>query len=140
MVLFGCSNAGESELSPSSMPAEIEAKLQAQEEAWNRGDARSFMELAYWQDDRLIFIGSRGPTYGFEATLANYLKSYPNAEAMGNLHFELLDWRSLGTEHGLLVGSWALKRGGDWEDLAGHFSLVWERQDGNWVIIADHSS
>jgi hypothetical protein len=33
-----------------------------------------------------------------------------------------------------------LDRTGEFEPLSGWFSLVWERKDGDWVIIRDHSS
>ena len=60
-----------------SIPSAIEQKLNAQELAWNHGDLEQFMEEAYWADDQLMFIGSRGLTYGYDQTLANYQKNYP---------------------------------------------------------------
>ncbi len=57
------------------VPSEVASKMAAQEAAWNAGDIPSFMDIAYWQDDALLFVGSKGPTYGFEATLNNYLKA-----------------------------------------------------------------
>ena len=123
------------------VPSEVVAKMAAQEAAWNAGDIPSFMEIAYWNDDALLFVGSKGPTYGFEATLNNYLKSYASPEEMGQLHFELIEWKTLGPKHGFLLGSWALDRGEGLENLAGHFTLTWEQKpEVGWVIIADHSS
>ena len=123
------------------VPAEVATKMAAQEAAWNAGDIPTFMEIAYWKDDALLFVGSKGPTYGFEATLNNYLKSYTSPEEMGQLHFDLLEWKSLGPKHGFLLGSWALDRGDGLENLSGHFTLTWEQKPNiGWVIIADHSS
>ena len=123
------------------VPSEVASKMAAQEAAWNAGDIPSFMDIAYWQDDALLFVGSKGPTYGFEATLNNYLKSYASPEEMGQLRFELLEWKTLGPKHGFLLGSWVLDRGDELEDLSGHFTLTWElKPDVGWVIIADHSS
>ena len=93
------------------VPSEVVVKMAAQEAAWNAGDIPAFMDIAYWNDDALLFVGSKGPTYGFEATLNNYLKSYASAEEMGQLHFELIEWKTLGPKHGFLLGSWALDRG-----------------------------
>jgi hypothetical protein len=59
---------------------------------------------------------------------------------MGTLMFELLEWKTLGARHGLLIGEWHLQRNGALEDLSGHFSLIWEKRDSRWMIIADHSS
>ena len=135
--LFACN----SKQPVTEVPSEVVAKMAAQEAAWNAGDIPSFMDIAYWNDDALVFVGSKGPTYGFEATLNNYLKSYASAEEMGQLHFELIEWKTLGPKHGFLLGSWALNRGKGLENLAGHFTLTWEQKPGvGWVIIADHSS
>lgn len=122
------------------VPKEIIQKLHIQEQAWNEGNIDAFMGEAYWASDSLMFIGSQGLTFGYNATLANYHKSYPNPEAMGKLTFELLQWRRLGKSHGLLVGSWHLERSNGHSNLDGHFSLTWEHFKDDWVIIADHSS
>jgi hypothetical protein len=37
-----------------------------------------------------MFIGKSGITYGWQKTLDNYKKGYPDKEAMGKLHFTLL--------------------------------------------------
>lgn len=135
--LFACS----SKQAVNEVPSEVVVKMAAQEAAWNAGDIPAFMDIAYWNDDALLFVGSKGPTYGFEATLNNYLKSYASAEEMGQLHFELIEWKTLGPKHGFLLGSWALDRGEGLENLAGHFTLTWEQKpEVGWVIIADHSS
>lgn len=136
-LVWACSAKTQS----NAIPEEVLEKLAAQEEAWNDGDLDGFMQEAYWKSDRLVFVGSKGPTYGYEATLANYHKSYDSYEAMGHLQFDVMEWRSLGSSHGFMLGKWGLKRGGELPDLAGHFTLIWENLPGEgWVIIADHSS
>ncbi|MFN9798556.1 MAG: DUF4440 domain-containing protein, partial [Bacteroidota bacterium] len=55
---------------------EIERIMLAQQEAWNRGSVREFMQ-PYWPSDSLCFIGRRGVTKGWQATLDNYLMAYP---------------------------------------------------------------
>lgn len=136
-VVWACSSTTETNV----VPREVVDKLTAQETAWNDGNIDDFMEKAYWNDDRLVFVGSKGPTYGFEATLANYHRSYESPEAMGKLEFDIVEWRYLGPSHGFMLGKWGLKRGGGLQDLAGHFTLIWENIPGvGWVIIADHSS
>jgi len=54
---------------------------------WNNGNLESFME-GYIKSDELQFIGSKGVTYGWEKTLANYKKAYPDKATMGQLSFE----------------------------------------------------
>jgi ketosteroid isomerase-like protein len=115
----------------------IQALLQKQTAYWNEGNLEAFM-TTYWQSDSLIFIGKRGPTYGWQATLDNYKKSYPDTTAMGKLAFNILEMKPLSADVYFVVGKWHLQR--TVGDLQGHFSLVIKRIKGSWKIIADHSS
>ncbi|MEZ5017989.1 MAG: nuclear transport factor 2 family protein [Flavipsychrobacter sp.] len=116
----------------------IEELLHQQAAAWNSGDLEQYMELGYWHNDSLVFIGSRGPTYGFDATLINYKRSYPTNEKMGQLRFSNLKFKRLSSTYYFVIGSWALARTDG--DLNGHFSLLFRKINGSWKIVADHSS
>ena len=111
--------------------------LDKQAEAWNEGNLEKFMET-YWKSDKLVFMGSRGPTYGWQATLDSYKKGYPDKTAMGHLEFKILDLNKIDTKTVFLIGRFELTR--EIGDLAGHFTLVIQQIDRNWVIISDHSS
>lgn len=113
--------------------------MASQEASWNSGDLEGFME-PYWRSDSLLFVGSRGATRGWDATLENYRKGYPDRTAMGRLTFGVESLDFPGTDIALMVGSWRLDDRGDLEPLSGWFSLVWRRIDGQWRIIRDHSS
>ena len=52
----------------------IQAILDNQITAWNKGDIDAFM-VGYLESDSLVFIGKSGPTYGYQNTLANYKKA-----------------------------------------------------------------
>ena len=123
-----------------AQPRAVVRAMEAQEAAWNRGDAAAFMAAGYLNSPNLLFVGSNGLTEGFEETLARYRTSYPDAAAMGQLEFGFLRWVRLGMRHGLYVGTWKLTRPGKAEDLSGHFTLVWSRSGSTWRILADHSS
>lgn len=116
---------------------QIKLVMKFQESNWNRGDIPAYMD-GYWKSDSLLFIGSRGPTYGWQKTLDNYLKSYPNKEKMGKLTFGLIKIDLLSTTSAFVVGKWRLDRKED--ILKGHFSLLWKKINGKWKIVADHSS
>ncbi len=107
------------------------------EDAWNSGDIDRFME-GYWKSDKLVFVGSAGPTYGWEATRERYHASYPDRATMGKLDFEVLDIKKIDTQTVLLIGKFHLSR--TIGDLSGHYTLIWQKIDGKWVIVADHSS
>ena len=117
--------------------ARISALLTVQSTAWNKGDINTFMGT-YWKSDSLLFIGKNGVTYGWQATLDRYKKTYPDAASMGKLDFKLLEFKQLATDTYFLVGRWHLAR--TIGDLQGYFSLVVKRFGNNWKIIADHSS
>ena len=105
--------------------------------AWNDGNLEGFMDT-YWRSDSLMFIGKKGVTYGWQATLNNYKKSYPDRAAMGRLSFNLLEFRKLAPDAYFVVGKWHLAR--TIGDLSGHFTLLLRNINGNWKIVADHSS
>lgn len=115
----------------------ILAILDNQTKAWNKGNLDQFM-IGYWESDSLMYIGKSGVTYGYEATLQSYKKNYAGPEKMGKLSFEILHLKKLGHKHYLVVGKWSLKRTAG--DVGGHYTLTFEKQKGQWVVIADHSS
>jgi len=123
---------------PTASRQEISRVLTTQTAAWNRGDVAGFMQ-GYWKSDSLVFIGKRGLTYGWQPTLDNYRRNYPDASAMGQLTFSNLHITPLSVEAAHVVGRWHLTRPAD-GDLDGHFLLVFRRIKGQWVIVADHSS
>ena len=116
---------------------EIQGVIAAQQSAWNRGDLDGFM-AGYWQSDSLSFVGSKGVMYGWQATLDNYKKSYPSPEIMGKLNFTLLQIKPIAKHTVYVVGKWQLTRSVG--DVGGHFTLVWQKIKGKWVIVSDHSS
>jgi ketosteroid isomerase-like protein len=111
--------------------------MDQQQKAWNQGDLESYMN-GYWKSDSLRFIGKRGITYGWQPTLDNYKKGYPNADAMGQLQFENLSMELTGDSSAYVIGKWMLFRTND--TLSGHYSLLWKCMNGRWLIVADHSS
>ena len=111
--------------------------LNEQDAAWNRGDIDTYMET-YWKSDSLLFIGKKGPTYGWENTKNNYKKGYPDTTSMGKLSFELINVKRLSAEYYSVVGKWFLKR--SIGDIGGAFTLILRKIKGKWLIIQDHSS
>ena len=117
--------------------AAVRKILATQNEAWNRGDVNTFMK-GYWESDSLMFIGSSGITYGYNNTLANYKKRYPDTTSMGKLTFNLIQVKRLSSEYYHVIGKWSLQR--SIGDIGGHFTLVFRKINGGWLIISDHSS
>lgn len=135
-----CLSACAPEHKPQSREAIVEAinhAMNNQQEAWNRADIGGYMD-DYWKSDSLLFVGRSGLNKGWNSTLENYKKGYPDASAMGRLQFTNLEMDVLSDRHAYVVGRWVLFRDGD--TLGGHYSLLWRNISGKWVIVADHSS
>lgn len=117
--------------------SEIEKFLDNQVKAWNEGNIEKFMKT-YWNSEKLAFVGSNGPTYGWQATLDRYKKGYPNKAAMGELKFTILNISKIDKKTVFVIGRFDLKR--EIGDLAGHYTLVIQKFGKEWLIISDHSS
>jgi ketosteroid isomerase-like protein len=115
---------------------EIKNVLFTQQNAWNKGDLEGYMQ-GYWKNDSLLFIGAKGPTYGWEKTLENYKKSYPTTEKMGKLDFSEVKIKMLGKNYAFVTGKWNLKREKD--NPGGIFTLVFQQFKKEWRIISDHT-
>ena len=116
---------------------EVRNILAQQSKAWNRGDIDAFM-VGYWENDSLMFIGKSGVTYGYKNTLTNYKKNYPDTASMGKLTFTIIQVKQFSPEFFHVTGKYYLTR--TIGDASGHFTLVFRKINGKWLIISDHSS
>lgn len=115
----------------------IKKVMSDQQNAWNDANLEKFMD-GYWKSDQLEFVGSKGVTYGWETTLANYKKKYPTPGAMGKLIFTVIRVEKLSNNSAFLIGKYQLIRSSD--EPSGHFTLLWRKINGKWVIVTDHTS
>lgn len=111
--------------------------MDEQTKAWNRGDIEGFMR-GYWNDDSLMFIGKSGINWSWQKTLDNYKRVYPDTTAMGKLSFDILIVKPLSDEYYYVVGKWMLTR--TIGDLSGYYNLLLKKINGQWLIVADHTS
>jgi ketosteroid isomerase-like protein len=115
----------------------IQKMLTAQVAEWNKGNIEGYMH-GYWDSDSLVFIGSKGPRYGYKETLKKYKESYSDADHMGILTSINTSIKKLSPEYYFVIGKWALKRQAG--DLSGSYTLLIRKIKGDWVIVCDHSS
>ena len=115
----------------------IRKVLDTQVKSWNSGNIDNFMQ-GYWQNDSLMFVGKSGITYGWQQTLDNYKKHYPDTVAMGKLTFRLLELKLLSSLYYFVIGKWDLQRSAG--NLGGYFTLLFKKINGEWFIVTDHSS
>ena len=116
---------------------QVRTVLAMQQASWNNGNLDMFMQ-GYWKSDSLMFIGSKGIVYGWQNTMDGYKKAYPDTASMGKLQFTLLEVKRLSVMYFFVVGKWELTR--TMGNLSGHFTLLFKKIKGRWVIVADHSS
>jgi hypothetical protein len=117
----------------------IKTMMLQQSKDWNAGNIDAFMQ-GYWQSDSLMFIGSKGITYGWKATLDNYKKGYPDRATMGTLKFDFLKMTFFDRKKTCwLLGTWHLNRP-EKGDVGGYFTLMLKKINGKWLIVSDHTS
>ena len=134
VLLFALSGCGMAE---TSAQVKIKAVLDKQVAAWNRADIPTFVST---YGDDCIFVGKTNQQ-GRAQVQARYEKQYPTAAAMGQLTFQNLVIHMLDKNVAMLTADWHLDRtpaaGGP---VGGYFSLVVQRQRGEWKIALDHTS
>ena len=73
----------------------------------------------YLKSDKLVFSGSLGPIYGWEATKERYKKNYSSRLLMGTLSFDVLNLIKLSPTVAQLQGKFHLAR--EISDSSGFF-------------------
>jgi beta-aspartyl-peptidase (threonine type) len=115
------------------------AVLDAQVDAWNRGDLAAFMD-GYWRSGELTFFSGDQVTRGWQATFDRYRKKYQSGGAeMGKLVFTDLTVDPAGPDAAIVRGRWKLTLK-DGKTPNGLFTLLMRRIDGKWRIVHDHTS
>lgn len=126
--------SGESE---QETKAAVRAVLDAQAQAWNRGDVEGYME-GYERAETITFVSGDAVTRGWQTVLERYKKSYDSREKMGTLEFSELDSKPLSPFYAQATGRWKLARADDAPH--GRFTLIFRRTDRGWRITHDHTS
>jgi ketosteroid isomerase-like protein len=137
IVVLMLISSGYVAMAQSADEKEIRSVLDKQTQEWNRGNIDAFM-VGYWNNDSLMFVGQSGVTYGYEQTKNNYKKNYSDTAKMGKLTFNILQVKPLSADYYFVLGKWYLKRSVG--DVSGHYTLIFRKINGKWLIISDHSS
>jgi uncharacterized protein (TIGR02246 family) len=115
----------------------IQAVIEAQRDAWNKGDIAGYMD-GYERSDTTVFVSGDTITRGWQTVLERYKKSYDTREKMGQLTFSDLEVTMLSKNAAVVVGRWLLKRLTD--EPHGRFTLIFKKKKQGWRIIHDHTS
>lgn len=116
----------------------VKLNFKNQEICWNKGDLDCYLN-AYKDSDDVKTISRSGITYGKDNILEQYQKHFPPGQ-MGKLHFDEFIFQKLSPKHIYAVGRFNLKLADRKEMHRGWFSVILEKQNGEWFMISDHSS
>jgi len=117
--------------------AAVRAVLDAQRDAWNRGDIAGYMD-GYARSEHTVFVSGDNVTRGWQTVLDRYQKNYNTREKMGTLTFSDLEITPLGNDTAIVLGRWQLQRVSD--EPHGRFTLILRRTKQGWKIVHDHTS
>ena len=115
----------------------IQAVLEAQRDAWNRGDLEGYMD-GYDRSPNTVFVSGNNVTRGWQTVLDRYKKNYDSREKMGVLTFSDLEITLLSKDAALVLGRWRLKRAND--EPHGTFTLLFRKTTAGWRIVHDLTS
>ena len=117
--------------------AAVRTVLDAQRDAWNRGDIEGYMD-GYARTAEITFVSGDTITRGWQTVHDRYRKNYDSREKMGTLSFSDLETSVLSTDAAVTIGRWHLQRAND--QPHGRFTLVFRRTRQGWRIVHDHTS
>ena len=115
----------------------IRAVIEAQRDAWNRGDIAGYMD-GYARSADTVFISGDSVTHGWQTVLERYRKGYDTREKMGVLTFSDLEFNQMSRDAVAVSGRWHLQRASD--QPHGRFTLLFRRTKAGWRIVHDHTS
>lgn len=124
----------------SQAETDIRAVLEAQKEAWNKGNLEEFMK-GYWRSPKLTFYSAGNKRAGYDAVLERYRKTYQSeGKEMGKLAFSNVEVDLLGKKAAVVRGRYDLTLS-DGKKLGGIYTLILRQfKKEGWQIIHDHTS
>jgi len=118
----------------------IQAVLDAQIVAWNRGDIEGFM-AGYWNSPDFIYIGNKQVTHGWQAMLDRYRQAFqaPNQSQMGTLELLETQITALDKQAALVWGTYRVSTS-DGKHRGGLYTLVMRKFPQGWLTVYDRTS
>jgi beta-aspartyl-peptidase (threonine type) len=122
----------------STAPQRVQALLEEQETAWNKGDLDGFMQ-GYWNDPELTFYSDNVVEKGYDQLKQRYQRKYKDdGKEMGKLSFSDVEFRAESPKFTVVRGRWKVVKSTETRD--GLFTLWIEKKPEGWRIIHDHTS
>lgn len=115
---------------------EILKVMDNQMKSWNEGNIEGYMN-GYWKSDSLRFVAKVGVQYGWNLTLDMYKKNYDTKEGMGKLSLKAVALEFLNKNVVFMIGRWQVEGK---KNVGGHYTQIWRKIKGKWLITVDHTS
>ena len=117
--------------------AAVRAVVDAQKDAWNRGDIEGYMD-GYDRSPNTVFLSGDNVSRGWQTVHDRYQKNYNSREKMGTLEFSDLEVSVVSKDTAVMIGRWHLARAND--EPHGRFTLIFRKTKQGWRIVHDHTS
>ena len=117
--------------------AVVRAVVEAQKDAWNRGDIGGYMD-GYARSPNTILVSGDNVTRGWQTVHDRYQKNYNSPEKMGTLTFSELEVTVVSKNAAVMIGRCHLQRAND--EPHGRFTLIFRKTKQGWKIVHDHTS
>jgi beta-aspartyl-peptidase (threonine type) len=119
--------------------SEIQAVLDAQVAAWNRGDLEGFMG-GYWKSSEFVYISNAKVFRGWQSVLDRYHETFRSGEVqMGVLTLEQTEIEDLGADSALVFGTYRVDPP-DGKKRGGLYTLVLRKLPEGWRTVYDRTS
>lgn len=137
--LTGCtsSSAGPGELLRNQSTISIKAMIDAQGDAWNKGNLNAYMAY-FWQSSETKHIFNEQVSTGWEAINERLQAKFADPALMGKISYRDLEINVITKDRAIAAARWRYEVG----DFAmdGYFTILVRKIDGRWLIVHDHSS
>jgi ketosteroid isomerase-like protein len=134
LILSGCVSNRDAKTDEAQVASAVQAVLNAQQAAWNRGDIDGFMD-GYERADTTTFVSADELTRGWQTVLDRYKQHYKSREDMGTLTFSDLVIKPVASGFAVADGRWKLTRANDTPH--GRFTLLFRQVNNDWRIVHD---
>ena len=118
----------------------IQAVLDKQIQAWNRGDMEGFM-AGYWNSPNLVYLSNRTVVRGWQTLLKRYKEIFKKPEGlqMGQLELSEEEIMPLSNDIALVWGTFHIKTTNG-KNRGGLYTLVMRKLPEGWLAVYDRTS
>jgi ketosteroid isomerase-like protein len=119
---------------------DIQAVLDKQVGAWNRGDVEGFM-AGYWHSPDLIYLANNKVVRGWQSLLDFYHQTFnaPGGKEMGVLELTEVEIVMLGKDAALVWGRYRVTTR-DAKTRGGLYTLIMRKLPQGWLTVHDRTS